>query len=85
MVVDLIKMVIKPHDNNQNKPKIYGSEKFPAVLKLPYIWETSRVFEYRVKRLTKTTYNHVSSRTMFVSKTVLKVQSEISIKSRTWN
>jgi len=34
---------LKSHYNNLNKPKIYGPEKFPAVLKLPYIVETSRV------------------------------------------
>ena len=50
---DLIKRFIKSHYNNLNQPKIYGPEKFPAVLKLPYIGETSRVFENEVKDLTK--------------------------------
>ena len=36
---DLIKRVIKSHHNNQNKSKVFGSEKFPAALKLPYIGE----------------------------------------------
>ena len=41
---ELIKKVIKSHHNNLDKPMVYGPEKFPAVLKLPYIGETSRVF-----------------------------------------
>ena len=71
---DLIKRVIKSNDNNLNKPKIYGPETFPAALKLPYIGETSRVFENKVKDLTKTTYNQVSSRIIFLSIPLLKVQ-----------
>ena len=71
---DLIKRVIKSHDNNLNRPTIYGPEKFPAVLKLPYIGETSRVFEKKVKDLTKTTYNQVSPRVIFRSKPLLKLQ-----------
>ena len=46
---DLIKRVIKPHHNNLKKPKIFGLGKFSAVLKLPYIGETSHVFEIKVK------------------------------------
>ena len=72
--LDLIKRVIKSHDNNLNKPQIYGPEKFPAVLKLPYIGEISHVFENKVKDLTKTTYNEVSPRTIFISQPLLKKQ-----------
>ena len=38
---NLIKRVIKLHHNNLNKSKVFGPEKFPAVLKLPYIGEAS--------------------------------------------
>ena len=43
-------------------------------MKLPYIGETSRVFENKVKDLTKTTYNQVSPRIIFLSKPLSKVQ-----------
>ena len=48
---DLIKRVIKSQHNNLNQPKIYVSEKLPAILKLPYIGERSRVFKNKVKDL----------------------------------
>ena len=48
----LIKRVLKSHYNNLNKSKVFGPDKFPAVLKLPYIEETSQVFEVKVKELT---------------------------------
>ena len=70
----MIKRVIKSHDNNLNKPKVYGPEKFPAVLKLPYIGETPGVFENKVIDLTKTSYNKVSPRFIFFSKPLLKAQ-----------
>ena len=53
-------------NNNLNKPKVYGPEKIPAVLKLSYSWETYRVFEYKVKHLKKESY--VSQRIIFFSK-----------------
>ena len=71
---DLIKRVIKSHHNNLNQPKIYGLEKFPAVLKLPYIGESSCAFENKVKDLTKTYYNQVSPRVIFLSKPLSKMQ-----------
>ena len=70
----MINRVIKSHDNNLNKPKIYRLDKFPAVLKLPFIGETSNVFEKRVKNLTKINSNQVNLRIIFVSKLVLKMQ-----------
>ena len=45
---DLIKRFVKSY-HNLNKPKIYGAQKFPAVLKLPYIGETPRVLKNKVK------------------------------------
>ena len=41
--IELIKKVIKLHDDNRMKPKLFGLEKFPAVLKLPYLGN-SRLF-----------------------------------------
>ena len=38
---DFIKRVIKSHYNILNKSKVFGQEKFPAVLKLLYIGEAS--------------------------------------------
>ena len=37
-------------------------------MKLPYIGETSRVFENKIKDLRKTTYSQVSPRIIFLSK-----------------
>ena len=71
---DLIKRVIKSHHNNINQPRLFGPEKFPAILKLPYIGEKSRVFESKLKDLTKTSYNQVLPRVIFLSKSLLKVQ-----------
>ena len=51
-----------------------GPEKFPAVLKLPYIGEASRRFEVKVKELIKENYNQISPRIIFLSKPVIKVQ-----------
>ena len=70
----MIKRVVKSHHNNLNKSKVFGPEKFPAVLKLPYIGEKSRVFEVKVKELTKESYNQVSPRIIFFSKLLVKVQ-----------
>ena len=56
---DLIKRLTKSHDNNLNKPKIYGSEKFTSLLKLPHTKETPRVFESRIEKITKLLYNIV--------------------------
>ena len=72
--VDLIKRVIKSHHNNLNKSKVFGQEKFSAVLKLPYIGEASRRFEVKVKELIKENYNQISPRIIFLSKPVIKVQ-----------
>ena len=70
----MIKRVIKSNYNNINKPKTNRPEKFQAVLKLPYIGETIREFENRVKYLTKTIYNRVNSTITSVSNPVLKEQ-----------
>ena len=43
--LELINRVIKSHDDNRRKPKLFGPEKFPAVLKLPYLGNASRLFE----------------------------------------
>ena len=43
--LELIKRVIKFHDDNQLKPKLFGPEKFPAVLILPYLGNASRLFK----------------------------------------
>ena len=51
-----------------------GPEKFPAVLKLPYIGEASRRFEVKVKELIKENYNQISPRIIFLSKPLIKVQ-----------
>ena len=71
---DLIKRIIKSHHNNLNNSKVFGSEKFSVVLKLPYTGETSQVFEVRVKKLTKESYNQVSPRIIFLSKSLIKRQ-----------
>ena len=55
--LELINIVIKSHDNNRRKPKLFGPEKFPAVLKLPYFGNASRLFERNVQELVQTTYN----------------------------
>ena len=60
--------------NNLNKSKVFSPEKFPAVLKLPYIRGTSRVFEVKVKDLTKKSYNQISPRILFLSKPLIKMQ-----------
>ena len=54
--------MIKSHHNNINQPRIYGPEKYPAILKLPYFGEKSRVFESKVRILTKKSYNQVCPR-----------------------
>ena len=64
---DLIKRVIKPHHNNLHKPKAFGLGKFSAVLKLPCIGETSRLFKNKVKDLTKQFYSQVNTRIIFLS------------------
>ena len=51
-----------------------GPEKFPAVLKLPYIGEALCRFEVKVKELIKENYNQISPRIIFLSKPVIKVQ-----------
>ena len=70
--LELIKRVIKSPDDNRKKPKLFGPEKFPAVLKLPYLGNVSRLFENKVQELTQSTYNQVKPRVVFVSKPVLR-------------
>ena len=70
---DLIKRIAKSHHNNLKKSKAFGPKMIPAVLKLPYIGETLRRFEVKVKQLTKESYNQVSLRVIFFSKPLIKV------------
>ena len=65
------KRVIKSHDDSCRKPKLFGPDKFPAVLKLPYLGNVSRLFEKKVQELTQLTYNQVKPRVILVSKPVL--------------
>ena len=69
----MINRVIKSHEDNRRKPKLFRPEKFPAVLKLPYLGNVSRLFEKKVKDLTQSTYNQVQPRIIFVSKPNLRL------------
>ena len=72
--LELINRVIKSHDDNRSKPKLIGPEKFPAVLKLPYLGNASRLFERKVQELIQSTYNQVKPRIIFVSKPILRLE-----------
>ena len=39
---------------------MFRPEKFPVVLKLPYLGNVSRLFKKKVQELTQWTYNHES-------------------------
>ena len=71
--MELINRVIKLHDINCRKPKLFGPEKFSAVLKLPYLGKTLQLFEKKVQGLTQSTYNQIKTRVIFVSNPVLKI------------
>ena len=71
---ELIKRVIKSHDDNCRKPKMFGPEKLFAVLKLPYLGNVSSLFEKKMQELTQSTYNQVKPRVIFVSKPVLRLE-----------
>ena len=45
---ELIRRVIKSHDDNRKKSKMLGPEKLSAVLKLPYLCNVSYLFEKKV-------------------------------------
>ena len=49
--LELIKRVIKLHDENCRKPKLFGPDKFPAVHKLTYLGKISQLFEKKVRDL----------------------------------
>ena len=53
---------------------MFGPEKFPAVLKLPYLGNASRLFERKVQELIQSTYNQVKPRIIFVSKPILRLE-----------
>ena len=50
--LELIKRVIKLHDENCRKPKLFTPDNFPAVSKLPYLSKISQLFEKKVQDLT---------------------------------
>ena len=80
------KRVIKSHDDSCRKPKLFGPDKFPAVLKLPYLGNVSRLFEKKVQELTQLTYNQVKSRVILVSKPVhrLELKDQISYLDKSY-
>ena len=47
--LELIKRVIKLHNDNRRKPKLLEPEKFPAVLKLQYLGNVSLYFKRKCK------------------------------------
>ena len=51
-LLEFIKRVIKLHDENCRKLKLFGPDKFPTVLKLPYLGKISQLFEKKVQDLT---------------------------------
>ena len=72
--LELIKIVIKLHNENCWKPKLFGPDKFPAVLKLPYFGKISHLLEKKVQDLTQSTYNQIKPRVVFVSNPVLRLE-----------
>ena len=72
--LELISRVIKSHDENCRRPKLFGPDKFSAVLKLPYLGKISQLFEKKIQDLTQLTFNHIKPRVVFVSKPVLSLQ-----------
>ena len=44
--LELINIILKSYNNNRRMPKLFGPEKFPAVPKLPYLENASRLFKY---------------------------------------
>ena len=57
---ELIKRVIKSHDDNRRKPKLFGPENFPTVLKLPYLSNVSSLFEKKEQEQTQSNYNFIT-------------------------
>ena len=55
--LESINIVIKLHDENWKKLKLFGADKLPVVLKLPYLGNISELFEIKVQDLTLSTYN----------------------------
>ena len=58
------------------KPKLFGPEKFPAVVVFfgNYFGNISRLFEKKVQELTQSAYNLVKPKVIFVSKPVLRLE-----------
>ena len=53
-----------------------GPEKFPSVLRLPYLGNVSSLFEKEEQELLQLTYNQVKPRVIFVSEPVLRLELE---------
>ena len=71
---ELIKIVIKSHNDNRRNPKFFGPEKFSAVLKLSYLGNVSSLLEKKVQELTQSTCNQVKPSAIFVSKPALRLE-----------
>ena len=72
--LELINRVIKLYDDKRGKPKLFGPDKYPAVLKLPYLGNASRLFEKKVQEIVQKNYNQVKPRIIFVSKPVISLK-----------
>ena len=72
--LELINRVIKSYDDKRGKPKLFGPDKYPAVLKLPYLGNASRLFEKKVQEIVQKNYNQVKPRIIFVSKPVISLK-----------
>ena len=53
---------------------MFGPEKFPAVLKLSYLGNASRLFERKVQELVQKNYNQVKPGIIFASKPVISLK-----------
>ena len=68
----VLKLWLKELQSNlMNHLKYFGSDKYPVVLKLPYITDKLHIIERIINEVTRKTYLSVNPRIIFISKSML--------------
>ena len=68
----LVNRIIKSQKFQSNKAKPYGPEKFPILLKLPYIGADSKLIEKKIVDITTRWHFSVNPRVLFTSKPIFQ-------------
>ena len=78
----MIDKVFQTETNRLNYIKLYGPEKCPVLLILPYVGEKSTQIERNIKKMTEKVYRAVKLRVVFTSSSVLSPKGKNLISNK---